>query len=350
MRVTYTQKRCDSGDGSSCHCGGTENRPPVTFIRLGLVLMGLVLFVLLCGCEDKSGDELVVVDKTPAIVHVTPDPTDTPAPTATPMPTPIPGLLGGRYAEKFTGGGIEQDDWSYRSEQVSFTVEVVEEREMFGKKNRYFVVDIYLQDITALRTGFSRQQYWGELQNLKTIARSYNALLAISGVHYQYVKRGIILQDGVVYRESVDRPRDLCVLYPDGVMAAFDAGTYDLESISAEQQPWQVWSFGPTLVENGQARSGWDIPIAAETAPRVVLGYYEPGHYCFVLTEGRVAKAKGLTLDEMAQLMLHLGVKTAYNLDGGDTAQIYWQDARLNAVYKNRDLWDIIYIAEPLEK
>jgi len=308
-----------------------------------------LLFVLLCGCINGSEGDLIVVTNTPAPVLVTPEPTATPAPTPTPVPTPTPGLLGDRYAEKFTRGEIVRDDWQYRSEQVSFTVELVEEQEMFAKKNRYFVVDLYLQDITAFRAGFSHQKYWGKYQNLKAIAQSYDAILAMSGVHYQYVKRGLIVQDGVVYRDVADEKRDLCVLYTDGVMAVFDAGTYDIESISAERTPWQVWSFGPTLMDQGALRSGWDIPIAKEFAPRVVLGYYEPGHYCLVLTEGRVSGARGLTLDETAILMQHLGVVTAYNLDGGDTAQLYWQDRRMNAVYKNRDLWDIIYIAEPLE-
>ena len=55
--------------------------------------------------------------------------------------------------------------------------------------------------------------------------------------------------------------------------------------------------------------------------PRSAVGYYEPGHYCFVVIDGRQpGYSKGATLMQLAQLFESLGCKEAYNLDGGKSA------------------------------
>ena len=329
-------------------------------VRFCLFGAALFSFVLLSGCLVGDAPSNLLVIATPEIVQATMLPTPTaastpePTPESTPTPEPTPeavtgGLLGDRFADKFSYDGVIEEPWGYRSDKVSFTVQVVEDRDLFNKKIRYYVVDIYVQDITSLRTGFSRKQYGAKRQDMVPLARSYNALVAMSGVYYLYqTNGGIVVQDGVTYREAADSKDDLCVLYRDGTVATYDLGTYDIDSIAQAGELWQAWSFGPTLIDRGERRSGWTMAIANEQAPRAAFGYYEPGHYCLVLCEGRVERAKGLTLDEWAQLMELLGCETAYNLDGGDTAQLYWQDMRLNATYRDRDTWDIIYIGEPL--
>jgi len=318
-------------------------------LRLGLCLLALFSFALAQGCVDENEGELLVV-ATPEVIEVTVLPTPELTPVPTPSPTPEPTLaelMEQRFPHMFSMGDPILEPWQYRGEKLGFTVETVEDREMFGKKIRYYVVDIYVKDVTAIRGGFSRKKYWAKRQDLVPLARSYGALLAISGVHYAYQRDGgIVLHDAVVYREGADPKDDLCVLYTDGTVETFDMGTYDINSIAASKEPWQAWSFGPTLIDRGVLRSGWDIPIASEQAPRAAIGYYEPGHHCFVLSEGRIDRARGLKLDELALLMQHLGCYTAYNLDGGDTAQLYWQDSQINEVYKVRDLWDIIYLID----
>ena len=51
--------------------------------------------------------------------------------------------------------------------------------------------------------------------------------------------------------------------------------------------------------------------------PRSVLGYYEPGHYAFLVVDGRTKESKGVTMQELSQLCETLGFARAYNLDGG---------------------------------
>ena len=47
-------------------------------------------------------------------------------------------------------------------------------------------------------------------------------------------------------------------------------------------------------------------------------------HYVFVVSDGRTEESEGLSLLELAEFMDSLGVKTAYNLDGGGSSTMYF--------------------------
>ena len=91
--------------------------------------------------------------------------------------------------------------------------------------------------------------------------------------------------------------------------------------------------------------------------PRSVIGYYEPGHYCFVQVDGRGTKSKlepgkknkGLTLQNLSIFMESLGCKAAYNLDGGKTSQMYFGGQVISTPENGgRKLGDIVLVREPL--
>mgnify|MGYP002292161028 FL=1 len=87
--------------------------------------------------------------------------------------------------------------------------------------------------------------------------------------------------------------------------------------------------------------------------PRSVLGYYEPGHYCFVAVSGRrgdppVGEGRGMTTAELSKLMYDLGCKEAYNMDGGATSMLFFDGKLVNvpAGGEGRKCSDMIYIGE----
>jgi exopolysaccharide biosynthesis protein len=82
---------------------------------------------------------------------------------------------------------------------------------------------------------------------------------------------------------------------------------------------------GPRLVKNGQAQ----VPFAWEwftlrfhdaRAPRTAVGITKAGKLLFVTVDGRSARNTGMTLRELADLMVQLGAIEAMNLDGGGSA------------------------------
>jgi len=142
---------------------------------------------------------------------------------------------------------------------------------------------------------------------------------------------------------------DICVLYQNGEMEMIPAKEIDREKILSSA-PWQTWNFGPSLLDDdGEPLKTFNLPgNISDRNPRAVLGYYSPGHYCFVLVDGRQSGySMGLTIQETAELMRDLGCTAAYNLDGGISAQIAWHAKRVNHPGENRTIRDILYITEP---
>lgn len=85
--------------------------------------------------------------------------------------------------------------------------------------------------------------------------------------------------------------------------------------------------------------------------PRTAFGYYGPGHYCFVLVDGRQRPySAGLRMEELSELMYELGCAAAYNLDGGQSATMSDGQRIINSPSGGgRTTTDIVYVGEPLQ-
>lgn len=69
-----------------------------------------------------------------------------------------------------------------------------------------------------------------------------------------------------------------------------------------DKDAWQVLSFGPGLVEDGEiaVSENEEVGKAMASNPRTALGVTEDGHYLFVVSDGRTSESEGLSLYEMA--------------------------------------------------
>ena len=118
-----------------------------------------------------------------------------------------------------------------------------------------------------------------------------------------------------------------------------------------EEGVWQAFTFGPALVENGSVTVGVNTEVGKAMAsnPRTAIGLIDANHFVFVVSDGRTAESAGLSLYELATFMQSLGVKTAYNLDGGGSSTMYFNGAVVNhpttgGSIKERGISDIVYI------
>ena len=189
----------------------------------------------------------------------------------------------------------------------------------------------------------------GLRESVKDMGRRSGAILAITGDTYGNQDAGIVIRNGIVHRKEKST-FDVCVLYYDGTMRTFAPEAFSLEQAIA-QGAYQAWTFGPMLLDE----QGMPIPDAKlntsknirRANPRAGIGYYEPGHYCFVVVDGRTDDASGLTLEQFAQLFADLGCKAAYNMDGGRSAELYYDGKILNDPYKGgRSVSDCLIIRE----
>ena len=103
-------------------------------------------------------------------------------------------------------------------------------------KVTYFVADLYVRNVQYLRTAFARGVYGKNIRQFPdTISRDNNALFSISGDFYGNSERGVVIRNGVLYRENVV-DADICVLYLDGTMETYSPSAFDGEAVLKKER------------------------------------------------------------------------------------------------------------------
>lgn len=258
-------------------------------------------------------------------------------PTATPEPVDL-GMWGEKFADKFATGDPEQTEASYKSKDINVTVTKVQEDNL-----TYFVADIYVRNLQNFRTVLANDTLGkSQRESQESMAKRSGAIISINTDNYGDLDDGYCVKNGELARETAFD--DILVLYTDGTMKTYLKGKYNLEDIN---DAWQVWSFGPQLLQDGETMETFNSRVNPVN-PRSAMGYYEPGHYCFVVVDGRQGSySEGLTLKEMSQLMKSLGCTVAYNMDGGQSSMMFFMGKLVNKPYKDgRVVTDIAIIGE----
>ncbi len=248
-----------------------------------------------------------------------------------------------KFADRYTDTVIRTDT-SYSSPDISVTVS--EETSADGRIT-YYLADICVRDITCFRSALARESYGiGYRDTVSGMAALNGALLAVNGDYYGNTSEGVVIRNGVVYRAN-PTDCDVCVLYYDGTMKVMPGSSFSLEEAVADGA-WQAWTFGPALLDaEGRALTSFSSPNRIISAnPRTAIGYYEPGHYCMIVVDGR-GESAGITLPRLSQLFEELGCSAAYNLDGGNSSVMVWQNAVINNPSGGgRESSDALLIAE----
>ncbi|MGI6117296.1 MAG: phosphodiester glycosidase family protein [Bilifractor sp.] len=254
-----------------------------------------------------------------------------------------------KFADKFTDTVVKTDN-TYTSPDIAVflsrkhydtgKMDVAEygKHRKYGTQISYVLADIYIADIRCLQTSFAQDTYGvGYTEKLSGMASRLGAVLAVNGDSYSNNRNrdnGTIIRNGVVYR-SAQTDTETCVLNKDGTMQIYQPGTVNLDTL-LQNGAYQSWVFGPSLLnEDGTAKTDFlTRDYLKESHPRTAIGYYEPGHYCLLLVDGRQSTSRGMFLDEMSRLFADLGCKVAYNLDGGHCSFMYFNGGITNNPYK----------------
>lgn len=219
----------------------------------------------------------------------------------------------------FTNDVVIKDS-SYTSSNIALNIKTVNTT-IHNKKVVYHVADIRLKDINSLQSVFAEDKFGiGYRETVLSMATRSKAILAVNGDYYGLSKSGLVIRNGIIYRESLDE-NDILALYYDGTMETFKPEDFNLDEIKAKG-PYQVWNFGPSLLDqNGQALTSFpNYSKILYSNPRTSIGYYESGHYVIIVVDGRSEASSGLTMKELAKVYEELGCKVAYNLDGGKSS------------------------------
>jgi len=235
----------------------------------------------------------------------------------------------------FTQGEIISTETLYQSEDICVTLTKYS-RPYAGEgqpPSVFYVQDVRVRYVENLKTAFAKDQYGKNITEwTKTIADRKGAVAALSGDFYGLRSTGVVIRDGVLYRDkaSGDDQEDL-VIWPDGSFEIITEGTVSAQSL-ADAGALQVYSFGPALIENGEISVGLNDEVGRAKAsnPRTAVCEIEPLHYLFVVSDGRTDESEGLSLYELAEFLETFNVKTAYNLDGGGSSTMVFMGELVN--------------------
>ena len=268
----------------------TARRHKSSAIR-GLAL-ALVLDILLAGCI-VGGDYLVNYRIPHRLSALNTSTTDVQA-----VPSPASGGessasgssdWGQKFQDKFSDTVISSDT-VYKSPNIS--VEITQHsydsgaldmsanggHSKYGTKVFYTLADIYVRDISCLRTAFAQGTYGvGYSETLSSMSARMRSVLAVNGDSYsnnRHYSNGTIIRNGVVYRAQPTND-ETCVLFRDGTMRIYAPDELDPSRLVADGA-WQSWIFGPSLLDaDGKAKTDfltWDY--IRESHPRTAIGYY----------------------------------------------------------------------------
>ena len=241
---------------------------------------------------------------------------------------------------------VENDDENtLKSSGYSISV-----TEYYENDTKIYVADITLASSQSLKTAFANGTYGRNVTDTtSSIAEENNAVLAINGDYYGARQSGYVIRNGIVYRNKGNGSDVMCI-FANGTMEILNDKDYSADEL-VSMGVWQAFSFGPALVENSSVSVNVNSEVGQAMAsnPRTAVGIIGTNHFVFVVSDGRTSESSGLSLYELATFMQDLGVKTAYNLDGGGSSTMYYNGSVINKPTTNgriseRAVSDIVYI------
>ena len=205
-----------------------------------------------------------------------------------------------------------------------------------------FVADIKLDNATLLRSAFANNKFGQNIIDTPSnIASEHNGIWAINGDYYGFRTTGIVIRNGVVY----------------GSVKLYDETATNAQTL-VNEGVWNTLSFGPALVKDSAIVDGIDS-VEVDTnfgnhsiqgnQPRTGVGVLGANHLVFIVVDGRSTNySRGVTMTEFAQMFKDLGCVSAYNLDGGGSSAMVFNNQLVNRPQggtKERGTSDILYIA-----
>ena len=186
------------------------------------------------------------------------------------------------------------------------------------------------------------------------LVRKCNAVVAVNGDMYTR-RQGMLYRMGVALKQTESPDKDSLFIDENGDFHMF-INSDPAEMVAYLQTGHQMintFSFGPAMVVDGVVQTirddYWFECLAR--APRIVIAQVDTLSYVFVQAEGRSQQSRGFTMQQMADFMGTLGVKHAYNLDGGNSAIMFFGGKYYDSHYSDieRPTSDIVYVCTAVD-
>lgn len=203
----------------------------------------------------------------------------------------------------------------------------------------YFVADVQISDPKQLRAVIARENGGDSCQALSDIVTGQNAVLAINGDDYATHRYGTIIRNGQPLR-AAQTTRNMLIVDENGNFSLrIDRKNEKPKQLSADLMnngTWQTFEFGPALIEDGQKLTfsrAFDLisTKSSRREPRTAIGQIDTLHYAVIVADGRQeGYSVGMTLPELQDVFVSIGAKTALNLDGGGSTEMWFNGQIIN--------------------
>ena len=214
------------------------------------------------------------------------------------------------------------------------------------------LAEIKIADGSQFRRKLAGDTYGSPVYlNASTMAGAANAVVASNADCYAFRQSGLTVYQRQLFRNSADK-LDTCFITAGGDMLFLRAGEPGGDDavkdyIAANDVLFSL-AFGPVLVDGGVLQQCASYPIGEvrTEAARAGIGMTDGLHYLLMTVNGTGSRP-GISVNEFAELMYDRGCVKAYNLSGGQTAEITIQGEPANNVDFGTEcaVSDMIYFA-----
>ena len=238
------------------------------------------------------------------------------------------------------------------------TIRVRMEHQEMDDGTKMHIAYIRIADPSQLRTGVANPEKPASTRTktVKAMAKAYNAVIALNGDNYtdNPKKTSFEYRMTTKIRSSSNRFKDILIIDDLGDFHLFvqSKGIKEYsETMKKEGRKLiNAFTFGPALVKDGELlelnKEYSYNPNGRE--PRTAIGQMGPLSYVMVIIEAKDRSGKsGFSQGKLAEFMYNLGCKQAFNLDGGNSAEMVFGDQVIKGQPggDERTLSDIIYFA-----
>ena len=217
----------------------------------------------------------------------------------------------------------------------------------------YWIADIEIQDPSQLRTLAAEGFDASGTEYGHVLAKRVNAVLAVDGDFYCY-SRGVPLtiRQGRTYQNKLGsmRGHDILLIDENGDFHCLENPTEKkVNNLLKSKKIINAFYFGPILVKDGEMCTSMNTSIKKnQYSQRVAIA--QTGHlkYRVIVTGPHKRGSKAFLFDEWKKFVADMDdVQNAYNLDGGDSAVLVFNNKKINDPQNDneRPLADIIYFA-----
>lgn len=237
---------------------------------------------------------------------------------------------------------------SYQDENIKISIET-----LYEEDTAIYLADIQLSSLDYFKTALAANSYGRNITAATSdMAAANQAIFAINGDYYGFRNTGFVLRNGILYRDTARTAASDEALLIDqyGDFSIIHENATDAQAL-ANAGAWQIFSFGPALVEEGQltVSQSSEVSQSMTSNPRTAIGQISLLHYLVIVSDGRSTTSAGLSLLQLAELFVERGCTVAYNLDGGGSSTMWFNGQVINHPANGkssaeRSVSDIVYI------